>query len=715
MVVIAAGESGGLFSSGDGGATWSHIDSLPAFRMSDVLFAGLYHPQIVIATATDANPNAQANLGGVWASSNSGATWTHVVLPALCAPGATNGYGITYVAVDTIYVATDCGLVVNASLGAANWAQSANWRLLRQGGLMSVSAQGSTTGAIVIDVCLQGGGADRSVDSGRTGTWRGVTSGSECASPHSIAQAPGHPNIVFATSHATDPGGGDVLESDDGGLSWPVVKSGSYSGRPLYVATNYPVDQVIDHFDVYWAGQQATCSYVVTGTGLHCPSDPAKWNLIPTGSLNHDINAIAVNPIPFTNNCMIYMAADFGVYKMGTPTAAQPCGDPAAWTIAGNAGAGFGALQIYQLTGQVQFPITGDGVNISGHTSLFFGTQDANLWATYDAGASRWQCFGGAGGCDPEGAFLQVAATPQLSSQITLDSLDGSVMEKAVLNQTTGALSDEAPWTAVTPPGNNSPPFFVSPNVYVEWSGGTLYLTQYNGASWVRGGVLPAGIALPPDYGVSGTSLTENGPGGSPAVYAVINDANGNQGIAILSSFLPPPASPPQFQIQTVGGKNSSGGASGLQAVWGYWFGQGAWFPTPAFAVDPNDFRHLLAADAVQKAVMVSFNAGQTWTPDTGLTGMITAGGASMKDSLGYSQVHAFAFDPANSTHILVGTDQAGIFASANGGATWTALPETGHATAITSFFFDDRTNAIYVGTYGRGLWKLTVDWTSLR
>lgn len=43
-------------------------------------------------------------------------------------------------------------------------------------------------------------------------------------------------------------------------------------------------------------------------------------------------------------------------------------------------------------------------------------------------------------------------------------------------------------------------------------------------------------------------------------------------------------------------------------------------------------------------------------------------------DSTGNSQVHVFAFDPGNSAHILVGTEQAGIFASANGGITEMSL-----------------------------------------
>ena len=36
---IVASASGGLFLTGDGGTNWSHVDSLPPFRMSDVRFA----------------------------------------------------------------------------------------------------------------------------------------------------------------------------------------------------------------------------------------------------------------------------------------------------------------------------------------------------------------------------------------------------------------------------------------------------------------------------------------------------------------------------------------------------------------------------------------------------------------------------------------------------------------------------------------------------
>ena len=716
QTVVAASESGGLFISKDAGQTWSHVDSLPAFRMSDVIFTGVDSPQVVIATATDANPNVQTNLGGIWVSNDSATTWTHVVLPSNCSTGPVNAFGIAYVAVSTVYVGTSCGLVVNASLGTANWTQTSNWRLLFIDPVISVTARVNVTATgspIVIDVCAMGGGQDRSVDSGRT--WRGTfSSGPDCQSPHSLATSPLDINVIFATS------GISVLESDFGGNNLPNGKSSwidlqgssdNIGGRPTFLATNYSADQNSNHFDLYFAGRMVTCSKtpVVASTGQRCPTNTNNgWNFLPAGSMNHDINGIALNPNPFTNNCAMYMAADFGVYKMGPPLPGLPCGAPSAWTIAGNSGAGYASLQLYQVAGTVQFPITGGGVNISGHTSVFIGTQDNGLAETFDAGVSRWQCFGAAGFCDPEGKFIQAAPTPQQSTQITLDSLDAGTMEKATLDPGNGVLSDESPWNAVTPPGNGSPPFYVAPNTYVQWSGTTLFATVDNATSWTPIGTLPAGFTP-----FNAIQIVQTSAGASPAVYDMVANSSGSQGIALLPRFLPPPAIPAAFSIQTLGGTNSRGFPSGLKAIWGNCFGEG-FGCAPVFAADPNDFRHLLAVDSVQKFVATSNDAGETWKEDIGLTGLITANGMPISDSTGNSQVHAFAFDPGNSMHILVGTDEAGIFASANGGITWSAVPNTARATNISNFFFDDRTGTVLVATYGRGMWKLTLDWTTV-
>jgi hypothetical protein len=451
------------------------------------------------------------------------------------------------------------------------------------------------------------------------------------------------------------------------------------------------------HFVLYYSGFYTGC--VSSSTTQNCPS--SVWHRFPDSSLDHDINEIAFDP--GSTNCAIYEVSDFGVLKMAPPTSDLPCGDPRAWTLPGSAGVGFGALQIYQIAGHVQYPIAGV---FSGHTNLFIGTMDNLLWGTYDTGAPRWQCLGPPS-CEPEGTFLQVAAPSQLLTQVTFDSLDTGAIKSVQLNQVFGTLSNETDWTNITPPGNGSPPFVVSVNTYVEWSGGTLYLTQDNGQSWVPVGTLPSNIR---PFDAIQVANTANGP----AIYDMVSDSSGNQGIALLVHFLPPPSSPAAFEIQTIGGTNSRGTPSGLKAVWGNCFGQGSFYCAPVFAADPNDYRHLYASDSIQKFVAVSADTGESWKEDIALTNLVTTAGVSMTDSIGNSQVHVFAFDPANSSHILVGTDQAGIFASENGGLTWSALPNTAKATAITSFFFDDRTNAVFVGTYGRGLWKLVLDWTTV-
>jgi len=529
-----------------------------------------------------------------------------------------------------------------------------------------------------------------------------------CESPHSIAQSPLESNVIFATYPGT------VIESDTSGASWFSLVGGSYSGRPHFVRIHMSPDQNPAHFDMYFSGREVTCSDTPDPTtGQRCPSDSggsnSPWKFLPTNSLNHDINEIAFDPS--STNCAMYEAGDFGLFKMGPPISGAPCGDPGAWSIAGNAGAGLDGQQLYDLNGQVQYPVIGLGESATPFTNIFFGTQDNGLQATFNVGSSPWQCFGAAGYCDPEGSFLQVAPLSQSATQITLDSLDAGAMEQASLNEVTGSLGPESASTSITPPGDGSIPFVVAVNTYVAWSGSTLYLTQTNGQSWIPVATVPSDIG-PIFPGVHQMQLSSGANG--PALVEAVTSTQGAQGIILLTNFLPPPNQPISFSIQTLGGTNINGQSSGLQAIWGNCFGQGAWYCAGVYAVDPNDYHHLYAVDSSFQVVSFSLDAGVTWKEDTNLTQLIGAHGVQMVDSIGNSQVHVVAFDPRNSSHLLVGTDQAGIFASANGGASWSAVANTAQAKAFTSFYFDDRTHSIYVGTYGRGLWKLTLDWSAV-
>jgi hypothetical protein len=158
-----------------------------------------------------------------------------------------------------------------------------------------------------------------------------------------------------------------------------------------------------------------------------------------------------------------------------------------------------------------------------------------------------------------------------------------------------------------------------------------------------------------------------------------------------------------------------AGGSSNIQQVWGYCYGQQSTGCSAVYAVDPNNYLNLYAVDFGTKAAVKSSDGGTTWSSDSTLTNLIGAVGSPMTDSRGDSQIHVFAYDPANSSRILVGTDDAGLFATSNGGQSWSALAGTSGTVNISSLYFDDRASVVYVGTYGRGLWKLTLDWSTVK
>jgi hypothetical protein len=67
-----------------------------------------------------------------------------------------------------------------------------------------------------------------------------------------------------------------------------------------------------------------------------------------------------------------------------------------------------------------------------------------------------------------------------------------------------------------------------------------------------------------------------------------------------------------------------------------------------------------------------------------------------------------YAIDPTTRT-ITVGTCTAGIFASLDDGASWIEVPGSEQIPRAVGFVFDDRTGAIYVGSSGRGLWRIDI------
>ena len=114
--------------------------------------------------------------------------------------------------------------------------------------------------------------------------------------------------------------------------------------------------------------------------------------------------------------------------------------------------------------------------------------------------------------------------------------------------------------------------------------------------------------------------------------------------------------------------------------------------------------------------MMFTRDGGVTWKPDTTLTSLITHNGEfwyrsriflPFNEVEGYTgQPSAIAFDSSGNT-IVVGTHTAGIFISFDQGAHWQEVPGSEQIPSPSGFFFDDSTGAIFVGSAGRGMWRI--------
>ena len=90
-----------------------------------------------------------------------------------------------------------------------------------------------------------------------------------------------------------------------------------------------------------------------------------------------------------------------------------------------------------------------------------------------------------------------------------------------------------------------------------------------------------------------------------------------------------------------------------------------------------------------------------------GLTSLITDNGRFQFNSWAFPFASHVAFSSDHPSSVAIGTQQNGLFVSADRGATWSKVPKSERATAITSVEWMSATDA-FVSTLGRGLWKLT-------
>jgi Ca2+-binding RTX toxin-like protein len=714
-IAIVASDRGGLWRTTDGGVNWTHIDGFEPFTMNSVRISPRNRNIVLATILSDLHNPSQA---GIWRSTDGGVTWQQPS-SAVPATGPTRGFGISFSPdSDHVYVGTDVGVAISDDEGAT-WTHvdpSPNTGTVfhveaQPGGIVNAMAQCSFPTATTCDedptdpdiqppsaaaqdipVC---NGFHRSANFGASWPVTGPDPLGGAAWIHSIAVSPFDPNVVLAIGVRNPAPGStfcrrfDVFESDDGGVSFtslnaPVTEG---NGRPPFVGAHASANGLANNFDVYYSDNtlmwRQTCSG--TGPGLRCST---TWQSVNIGFPGHVDNV----DIAWSNadNCPRLLMGD------GGPQTTPDCG--ASWQVTGNGPGGFHALQFWDMTGTVH----------TDHTDLYFLTQDNGNWASSDGG-NTWptnsacaegfnlevvhstpadtQSVGyvGCGNCTyfRQDAHFTLPLTPWNNPPSTRPS-SGMV---AVANNTWLQFAQP-----LLPPPNTTPPVDADNN---------LYISTDNAANWtqVTGGTITETFRNFPINNVGTLDRGRiGGPAGSPTLYMpALKPANSALGLKRITNFLGGSATVTNADNGIVISTNSYG--------------------FPVWNVDPSNAARLMAVDAVTNQVVISTNNGANWTPNNLATTTASGSGdfffgfqgfdGSGNVVNGFTSVNAMAFDNSNGTRMLIATEGNGIMATFDSGTSWVKIPGSDRIPAITSMFFDERTADVYIGTYGRGLWKM--------
>ncbi len=656
--IIVASESGGLFRSFNQGATWAQVSGSSTFWFSDVTYLPA-DGDVVIATAY-----ADSRLvsgGGIWRSTDGGSSWSQVALdPPTCVYsyifGGTGLYAET--GRDRVWASTSCGAAYSDDEGAT-------WQFLPEASGYKHEPEfavlAPSTGHILIRTYA---GLQVSTDDGSTWSlstpplpqYSSISGGAH----NQIAAAPTNPNHLYWAFNYYHNGAHVALyRSTDNGASWSSIFDYAGANRPPFVRTAQALSGDSEAYDIYFSN--GACA-LQRGAAFGSGSAISSWILL---GMDHcdpaDIGFSTDHKTP------ILLATDGGLHNTAN--------NGLNWSFVGGGKAGYNALQITEVTGQLH----SDGLS----SDLYFGTQDNAIWASPDEGAAWTAAYAG------EGVYLNIPRDFYPANQT---NLSGEGCGPPCWNFISGPLlANVASFPNVADyyraPRLLQPGYYIQQTSVQNSSDSFFALTTNTGGAWTTRYSFPE-----PAWDLPKMA----GPIIDPVLYTAIRTAGvtpDNNPVVELKRVADVLGNSTPL-VSNVGGFGSLGFYGNMMATYA------------SFGVDPNDPNYLMVSDVVDKQVKVSTDGGATWTPDTALTDLVTQSGALKFTWLwGFSQTSAFAFDPDCAGHILVGTYQAGIFETFDRGGSWQKLGNSELIPQVSSIFFPGDGRLI-ISSYGRGLWK---------
>jgi hypothetical protein len=658
---------GGVWSSSDNGASWvTHTDQAATGLAVGAVTIDPVDPSIVYAGTGEANDCGDCFYGGgVLKSTDGGATWT-VENPG----GIFSGVDFASIAVDPnddrrIYATTTAGFYVSTDSGAS-WAHpsgtgtfgSSTWGL----------ALDPTTSPTTVYIATASHGIQKSTDGGVNFTTLGgglpsasVIGITELGIGTKTSTFPNGDKTLYASvqlQSGTDDNGGDLsmYRTTDSGSSWSRLTIPAYTNQSYSYGGPYDADQA--DYDNTLAVDPADPSHVIAGgiSAVETTDGGSTW-----ANLN--------------GGCF------FGIYYGCGPSTAvlHPDFHAVAFAPSGKAILGCdGGVFEYDPSVGVEFGVSNLNTNLStaqvyedlgvydDGTQILAGLQD-NGADLYSGSASWPQALSGDGGY---GAINPLDPVQQFG-----EADEG-------LYETTDAWTLTA--NLITPPGepdartNFVPPMTIVPNSSshadptVYFGGGDLWVTRNVGSTWTQ--ITDVG---------SGVSAIAVAPSNPDVLYVGFDDGT------LLVSDDATSGSPTFTDISPTAGD---------------------WITH--IDVDPGD----------PGSIALSFTAGGFNTQSFPVPPMVETGAVTLTGtpSASYTDITGNLPDGVASNSVvfddgtLVAATDVGVFftRSPNGGSTTWSAVGTGLPNVQVIALSVDGSGSLYAGTHGRGVWKLVVPMT---
>jgi hypothetical protein len=654
--IVVASESGGLFRSWNQGANWAQVSGSSTFWFSDVTYLPANGDVVLAAAYADTRV---VNGGGIWRSTDGGSSWSQVSLsPPDCGYYQFGGMGLyAETGRDRVWASTSCGAAYSDDEGAS-WTFLPDGSGYQHGPEYAILAP--ATGHIFIRtypgwLVSTDDGSTWSLSTPPLPQYSSISGGAH----NQLAAAPTNPNHLYWAFNYYNNGPHTALyRSIDNGATWNSIFDYAGTNRPPFVRTAQALSGDSQAYDIYFSN-----GHCALQRGYAFGSESAISSWIPL-SMDHcdaaDIGFSTDRKTP------ILLATDGGVHNTAN--------NGLNWTLVGAGKAGYNALQITEVTGQLH----NDGLA----SDLYFGTQDNAVWASPDEGASWLFSF------DSEGVYLDVPRAFYPANQTNVTGEDCLPCSNFISGPLFAGLSGFPNVTDYyRAPRLLQPGYYIQQTSVQNSSDSYFALTTNTGGSWNTRYSFPEPawdlpkVAGPTNDPILFTAMRTAGvtPDNNPVVEIKrISDVLGNN----------------TPLVSNVSGFGSLGIYGNMMAMYA------------SFGVDPSDPNYLIVSDVVDKQVKVSTDGGATWTPDTTLTDLVTQSGALKFMFLwGFSQTSTFAFDPDCFGHIVVGTYQAGVFETYDRGGTWQKLGSSELIPQVSGIFFPGN-GRVVISSYGRGLWK---------